>query len=56
MSRFRSKVVEIEAIEWNGHGLSISVPEWIIAALHADPGSPGFIIPELYALGLAHKA
>lgn len=44
MPKFRSKVVEIEAIQWNGMGLSLPIPEFILDALRKPMGSPGSIV------------
>lgn len=32
MAKFRKKPVEIEAVQWNGHALSVPIPVWF-----ADP-------------------
>jgi hypothetical protein len=37
MPRFRSKIVEIEAVNWNGEGLALGeIPEWLRTALMAE--------------------
>lgn len=44
MSKFRSKVVEIEAVLWNGAGFTIPLPQWIKEAACRDPGTKGSLV------------
>ena len=43
MSKFRSKIVEIEAVQWSGKGLSPPIPHWIVDCLVRGKGRPGSI-------------
>lgn len=44
MPKFRSKEVEIEAVQWNGAGMSPPLPDWIKTALMKNPEEPGGIM------------
>jgi hypothetical protein len=43
MAKFRSKAVEVDAVQWNGKGMSLPLPEWIPPALQKNPKEPGGI-------------
>lgn len=45
MSKYRSKIVEIEAIQWNGIAINHdNFPMWLKEAVSKDTGLPGSIV------------
>lgn len=50
--KFRKKPVVIEAIQWNGAGLQLPLPDWLVAALHKDAPESGAIIRDGNSLNI----
>lgn len=44
MSAFRKKPIVIDAVQWPGNSFKSTPPEWLVAALYKEPGTPGFLM------------